>query len=93
MKAGFCGEYLGKKEVRMGMEKASQRESSLFVPFTYYIRMIKSRIVKWVGHVAIIEEGKSTFTILTGRPNPTRKIPLENAWCRLEDNARIILKK
>ena len=27
--------------------------------------MIKSRTLRWIGHVAIMEEGKSAFEILT----------------------------
>ena len=30
--------------------------------------MIKSRILRWVGHIARMEEGRSAFKILTGKP-------------------------
>ena len=33
------------------------------------VRAIKYRILRWAGHVAKIEEGKSSFKILTGKPN------------------------
>ena len=36
--------------------------------------MIKSRRLRWAGHVARIEEGRSAFKILTGKP--TGKEPL-----------------
>jgi hypothetical protein len=36
--------------------------------------MIKSRRLRWAGYVARMEEGKSAFNILTGKP--TRKRPL-----------------
>ena len=32
------------------------------------VRMIKSRRLRWVGHVARMEEGRSAFKILTGTP-------------------------
>ena len=35
------------------------------------IRVIKSRGLRWAGHVARMEEGRSAFKILTGKP--TRK--------------------
>ena len=35
---------------------------------------IKSRRLRWAGHVARIEEGRSAFKILTGKP--TGKIHL-----------------
>ena len=32
-------------------------------------RMIKSRILRWAGHVARMEDGRSAFKILTGTPS------------------------
>ena len=37
------------------------------------VRVNKSRRLRWVGHVARMEEGRSAFKILTGKP--TRKRP------------------
>ena len=37
-------------------------------------RVIKSRRLRWAGDVARMEEGRSAFKILTGKPK--RKIPL-----------------
>ena len=34
------------------------------------VRVIKSRRLRWAGHVARMEEGSSAFKILTGRPKP-----------------------
>ena len=34
----------------------------------FIVRVIKSRILKWGGHVARLEEGRSAFKILTGKP-------------------------
>ena len=31
-------------------------------------RVIKSRRLRWAGHVARMEEGRSDFKILTGKP-------------------------
>ena len=33
---------------------------------------IKSRRLRWAGHVARIEEGRSAFKILTGKPTGKR---------------------
>jgi hypothetical protein len=38
------------------------------------IRVIKSRRLKWAGHVARMEEVKNAYTIFDGKPE--RKIPL-----------------
>ena len=32
------------------------------------VRVIKSRRLRWAGHVARMEEGRSVFKILTGKP-------------------------
>ena len=38
------------------------------------VRVIKSRRLRWAGHIARMEEGRSAFKILTGKP--TGKRPL-----------------
>ena len=38
------------------------------------VRVIKSRRLRWAGHVARMEEGRSAFKILAGKP--TGKRPL-----------------
>ena len=53
--------------------------------------MIKSRILKWAGHIARMEEGRSAFKILTGKP--TKKIPLGRPWNRWEHNIRMNLEE
>ena len=52
--------------------------------------MIKSRRLRWTGHVARMEEGMSAFKILTGKP--TGKRPLEVPRRRWEDNIRMDLE-
>ena len=49
--------------------------------------MIKSRRLRWAGHVARMEEGRSAFKILTDKP--TGKRPLGRPKRRSEDNIRI----
>ena len=53
--------------------------------------MIKSRRLRWAGHVARMEEGRSAFKILTGKPTETR--PLGRPRCRWEDNIRMNLEE
>ena len=38
------------------------------------IRVIKSRRLRWAGHVARMEEGRSAFKILTGKPTVRRSL-------------------
>ena len=51
------------------------------------VRVIKSRRLRWAGHVARMEEGRSVFKILT------RKRPLGRTRHRWEDSIRIDLKE
>ena len=46
------------------------------------VRVIKSSRLRWTGHVARMEEGRSAFKILTGKP--TGKRPLGRPRRRLE---------
>ena len=52
--------------------------------------MIKSIRLRWAGHVARMEEGRSAFKILTGKP--IGKIPLGRPRRRWEDNIRMDLE-
>ena len=38
------------------------------------VRVIKSRRLRWTGHIARMEEGMSTFKILTGKPTGKRAL-------------------
>ena len=55
------------------------------------VSVIKSRRLRWAGHVARMEESKSAFKILTGKP--TRKRPLGRPRRRLENNIRMDLEE
>ena len=53
--------------------------------------MIKSRRLRWAGHVARMEEGRSAFKVLRGKP--TGKRPLGRPRRRWEDNIRMDLEE
>ena len=55
------------------------------------VRVVKSTRLRWEGNVARMEEGRSAFKILTGKP--TGKIPLGRPRRRREDNIRTDLKE
>ena len=55
------------------------------------VRVIKSRRVRWAGHLSRMEEGRSAFKILTGKPIGKR--PLGRPKCRWEDNIRMNLEE
>ena len=55
------------------------------------VRLIKSIRLRWAGHVARIEEGRSAFKILTGKPRGKR--PLWRPRRIWEDIIRMDLKE
>jgi hypothetical protein len=51
--------------------------------------MIKSRRMRWAGHVAHMEEKRNAYTVLVGKPE--RKRPLGRPRRRWVDNIKIDL--
>ena len=49
-------------------------------------RVIKSRRLRWAGHVARMEDGRSALKILTS--TPTGKRPLGRSRCRWKHDIR-----
>ena len=62
-----------------------------FIVCAVLLRGIKFRRLKWAGHVARMEESRSAFNILTGKP--TGKRPLGRPRRRWEDNIRMDLEE
>ena len=54
------------------------------------VRTIKSSRLRWAGHVASMQESRSAFKTLTGKP--TGKRPLGIPRLRWEDNIRMDIK-
>ena len=52
--------------------------------------MIKYRSLRWPGYIARMEEGRSAFKILTGKPKGKR--PLGKPRRRWEENIRMYLE-
>jgi hypothetical protein len=55
------------------------------------VRVIKSRRIKWVGHVAHMVEGRGVYGVLVGRPEGKRS--LGRPRCRREDNIKLDLRE
>ena len=71
------------------LNKAAEGLHSLYC--SPNIVRIKSRRLRWTGHVARMEEGRSSLTILTA--TPAGKRPLGRPRHRWEDNTRMDLNK
>jgi hypothetical protein len=50
------------------MEKVAQWELHNLYSSPDIIRQIKSRRIRWAGHVAHIREGKNVYRVLVGKP-------------------------
>jgi hypothetical protein len=55
------------------------------------VRVIKSRRMRWAGHVARMGEGRDVYRVLIGRPKGRR--PLGRPRHRWEDNIKIDLRE
>ena len=55
------------------------------------VRVVKSRRLRWVGHLTRMKEGRSGFKILTR--TPAGKRPFGRPGCRWEDNNTKDLKE
>ena len=55
------------------------------------VRVIKSRRMRWAGHVARMREGRKVYRVLVGKPEGKR--PLGRPRRRWEDNIRMDLQE
>ena len=55
------------------------------------VRVIKSRIIRWVGHVARMGEGSGVYRFLVGKPEGKR--PLGRPRRRWENNMKMDLQE
>ena len=69
---------MGPRGMRMGSgEGSTMRNFIVLYRSPNIVRKIKSRRLRWAEHVAIMEEGKSAFKMLTDKP--TGKRPLRRS--------------
>ena len=75
----------------MGSREGSTMRNFIVCTVHLIVRVIKSRRLRWTGHIARIGEGRSAFTILTGTSIEKRLLGrLRHRW---EDNIRMDLKQ
>jgi hypothetical protein len=61
-------------EVTGGWRKLHNEELHGLYSWPSIIRVIKTRMMRWVGHVARMGEVRGTYNILVGRPEGTRPL-------------------
>jgi hypothetical protein len=75
LKTGTRGEYLGPIYMLMGSGKDSiMKKFHSIYSSPNIARVIKSRRLRWAGYVARLEECRSAFKILTGKPAGNRPL-------------------
>jgi hypothetical protein len=77
------------QEVRVAWRRLNNEELHNLCSSPYIIRVIKSRRVRWTGHIARIGEMRNSYNSLVGKPK--RRKPLGRHRHRWEDNFRVDL--
>ena len=54
--------------------KLHNEELSDLYPLSNIVRVVKSRIMRWAGHVACMGEGRGVHRVLAGKPEGTRPL-------------------
>jgi hypothetical protein len=80
-----------KKEEDGSWRKLHNDELQILYSSPNIVRVIKSRRLRWVGHVACMGEGRGVYRVLVGRPEGKR--PLDRSRHKWEDNIKLVLRE
>jgi hypothetical protein len=80
-----------KREVDLSWRKLHNDELHSLYSSPNIVRVIKSRRLRWAGHVARMGEGRGVYRVLVGRPEGKR--PLGRHRRRWEDNIELDLRE
>ena len=80
-----------RKEVAGEWKKLHNEELNNLYASPNVVWVIKSRRMRWVGHVARMGEGRGVYRVLVGKPEVRRS--LGRPRCRWEDNIRMDLRE
>jgi hypothetical protein len=78
-------------EVTGEWRRLHNEELNDLYPSPHIVRVIKSRKMRWAGHVASMGEGRGAYRVLGGRPEGRR--PLGRPRRRWEDNIKMDLQE
>jgi hypothetical protein len=80
-----------REEVTGEWRKLHNEELSDLYSLPNIVWVVKSRRMRWAGHVARMEEGRGVYRVLVGKPGGKR--PLGRPRRRWEDNIKMIFRK
>jgi hypothetical protein len=78
-------------EVTAGWRKLHNEELHNLYSSPSVIRMIKSRRMRWAGHIGRMGEKRNTYRVLVGKPEGKR--PLGRPRLRWEDNIKMDIRE
>jgi hypothetical protein len=78
-------------EVTGGFKKLHNEELHDLYSSPNIVRVIKSRRIRWMGHVARMGEGRGVYRVFVGKPEG--KTPMGRPWLRWEDNIKMDLQE
>jgi hypothetical protein len=78
-------------EVTGEWRKLHNEELNVLYSSPNIVQVIKSRRMRWAGHVARMGEGRGVYRVLVGKPGGKR--PLGRPRCRWEDNIKMDLQE
>ena len=78
-------------EITGEWRKLHNAELHAFYSSPNIIRYLKSRRLRWAVHVAHMEQSRSAYRVLVGKPEGKR--PLGRPRCRWEDNIKVNLRE
>ena len=78
-------------EVTVEWRKLHNEELSDLYPLPNIVRVVKSRRMRWAGHVVRMGQGRGVYRVLVGKPEG--KSPLGRPRCRWEDNIKMDLQE
>ena len=80
-----------REEVTVTWIKVHMEEVNDLYPSSNIVPVIKSRRMRWAGHVALMWERTGVYRVFVGKPEGKR--PLERHRCRWKDNSKMHLQE